>query len=536
MLSNYNIKELIVFLPEIILFCSSILILISAVLFKKCQKLDFIICISSILAAIFALFYLDLGNYGIDELVSNVSISELGYIANTEKNNLKILTLFLSLLIVLSFLGNYLIQKGYEENSKSGIDGRIKVNAGENIFGNAEENSKDNPIKKFKSEYLALITFSCLGIFSSISAENFLSLFVSLELCSFVAYILCAIDRKNTLASEASVKYFVMGAVMSCISLFGISLLYGINKAGISVLDFNENLASDWYNIKANGFDASYILPIVFILSNLMFKLGLFPFHSPLIDVYQGCPSYVVNFFGSINKIPAIAAIIFIKSIVKIPLAENLCVILSIISMLFASFGGIKQKSIKRILGYSSMLNFGFIAYYLISIDLSHKISLNYLYLYILVYSTSVIGVFSILCVFSNNDLSKVSEDVNVSDLSGVYKTYPLLTTAFVIFMFSIMGMPPLSGFFVKYNAIKLAVTNNIYFAFAALFSSVIAGYYYLSIIKTVIFDEVLVSSKNNIKIKSAENCKKINIWPIYLSCSFCLFVNTFLVVFLWLF
>jgi len=448
-----------------------------------------------------ALLYLNSNNYEIEALISNSSIPELGYVVNIEKNNLKILTLFLSLLIVLSFLGNYQIQETEEKSS----------------------------IKKFKSEYLALITFSCIGIFSSISAGNFISLFVSLELCSFCAYILCAIERKNTLASEASVKYFIMGAVMSCISLFGISLLYGINKTGMNIIDYKLlDLSSNDFGTKFGNLDVSYILPIVFILSNLLFKLGLFPFHSVLIDVYQGCPSYVVNFFGSINKIPAIAAIIFIKSIVKIPLAENLCVVLSIISMLFGALGGINQKSVKRILGYSSMLNFGFVMYYLISIDLSDKISLNYLYLYILIYSTCVIGVFSILSI-----LPKKSEDVNVLDLSGFYKTHPYLAVSFVVFIFSIMGMPPLAGFFVKYNVIKFAIVNNIYFAASSLLSSVIAGYYYLSIIKTVIFDEA-ISSVNNTKIESLirTNGKKINIWPIYLSCILCLIINVFLVGF----
>jgi NADH-quinone oxidoreductase subunit N len=509
MFSTYNIKELIVFLPEIILFYSSILILLSSILLKRCQKIEFLICISCILLSISALLYLGNNNYEIERLIRDSSISELGYIVNTEKNNLKILTLFLSLLIVLSFWGNYQIQQTEEKSS----------------------------IKKFKSEYLALITFSCIGIFSSISAGNFISLFVSLELCSFCAYILCAIERKNALASEAATKYFIMGAVMSCISLFGISLLYGINKTGMSIGDYNPNSlldlsSSNFGNNLSGNLDISYILPIVFILSNLLFKLGLFPFHSVLIDVYQGGPNYVVNFFGSINKIPAIAAIIFIKSIVKIPLAENLCVVLSIISMLFGALGGINQKSVKRILGYSSMLNFGFVTYYLISIDLSDKISLNYLYLYILIYSTSVIGLFSIFSVLPNI-LTKKSEDVNVSDLSGFYKTHPFLAASFVVFIFSIMGMPPLAGFFVKYNIIKFAIVDNIYFAITALLASVVAGYYYLSIIKTVIFDESTAFT-DNAKIESliTTNGKKTNIWPIYLSCILCLIINVFLLGF----
>ena len=106
MFSTYNIKELIVFLPEIILFCSSILILLSSILLKKCQKIEFFICISCILLSIFALLYLNSNNYEIERLMRGSSISEFGYIVNTEKNNLKIITLFLSLLVVLSFFGN----------------------------------------------------------------------------------------------------------------------------------------------------------------------------------------------------------------------------------------------------------------------------------------------------------------------------------------------------------------------------------------------------------------------------------------------
>ncbi|MAI84864.1 MAG: NADH-quinone oxidoreductase subunit NuoN [Rickettsiales bacterium] len=341
-------------------------------------------------------------------------------------------------------------------------------------------NEKNQTLNKI--EFPILIVISLIGMMLMVSANDLLSLFLSIELQSLALYILVSFDRKNLFSSEAGVKYFVIGSLSTCIFLFGCSLIYG----SFGTTNFSEiaDLISQLSEIPL-----LLIIGVVFILVSLSLKVSAAPFHMWTPDVYEGAPTIITSFLSVVPKIAVFAVII---RFLVFPFGEisvdwgKIILILSITSMIIGSLGAINQTDIKRLMAYSTINHVGFI---LIGLVAGTEDGIIAICIYLILYLLMNIGVFVII-------LNLKRDGINVSmikDLSGYFSNNQFMACCMAIFMFSMAGIPPLSGFLGKLIVLNVAIDNNLYFlAITGVLSSVIAAFYYLRIVKLMFFDKSL--------------------------------------------
>ncbi len=339
---------------------------------------------------------------------------------------------------------------------------------------------EDEGISRF--EYPVLMTFAGIGMMLMVSANNLLALYMALELQSLSLYVLAAFRRGSLQSAEAGVKYFSLGALSSGMILFGISLIYGY--AG--TLDYGT-LAATLAPMQSVPIGITFGL--VFLLGGLAFKISAVPFHMWTPDVYQGAPTSVTAFFAIV---PKVAAMGLIMRLLFEPFAsvsgqwEQIIWFLSAASMIVGAFAAIVQENIKRLLAYSSIGNMG---YALIGVVVANSAGAGAVVLYLLIYLIMTSGVFAVILSMRRN--GKAVE--NISDLSGLSQTQPVLAYAMAILMFSMSGIPPMAGFFGKLMIFQAAVQEEFYvLAVLGVVTSVVAAYYYLRIIKVMFFDTAM--------------------------------------------
>ncbi len=341
-------------------------------------------------------------------------------------------------------------------------------------------NEKNKTLNKI--EFPILIVISLIGMMLMVSANDLLSLFLSIELQSLALYILVSFDRKNLFSSEAGVKYFVIGSLSTCIFLFGCSLIYG----SFGTTNFSE--IADLIT-QLNEIPLLLIIGVVFILVSLSLKVSAAPFHMWTPDVYEGAPTIITSFLSVVPKIAVFAVII---RFLVFPFGEisvdwgKIILILSITSMIIGSLGAITQTDIKRLMAYSTINHVGFI---LIGLVAGTEDGIIAICIYLILYLLMNIGVFVII-------LNLKRDGINVSmikDLSGYFSNNQFMACCMAIFMFSMAGIPPLSGFLGKLIVLNVAIDNNLYFlAIIGVLSSVVAAFYYLRIVKLMFFDKSL--------------------------------------------
>lgn len=337
---------------------------------------------------------------------------------------------------------------------------------------------RENNLLKF--EYPILVLFSGVGMLFMVSANNLLSLYVSLELSSLCLYVLAAVNRDHLLSSEAGLKYFILGALSSGLLLFGISLVYGysgtLSYVGIS--SFLETAESMPYGI---------MVGMVFMLAGLAFKISAVPFHMWTPDVYQGAPTPVTALFAIVPKVAAFALIIRLLVGPFAMLAQEsaqIIMLISVGSMLVGAFAGLVQNNIKRLLAYSSIANMGYAMLGLLP-NVPEGIAGTIIYLTI--YMVMVAGVFGILMSLKRNGQSIET----ISDFAGLSKTSPFMAYAMTALLFSMSGIPPMAGFFGKFFVFQAAIAGGyMVVAVIGVLTSVVAAYYYLRLIKVMFFDE----------------------------------------------
>ena len=339
---------------------------------------------------------------------------------------------------------------------------------------------KDNA-QLMRFEYPILILLSGIGMMLMVSANNFLSLYVSLELSSLALYVLASIKRDDLRSAEAGIKYFVLGALSSGLLLFGISLIYGYT----GTLDFD--LVEGTLRQNSYNFVPGVIVGMVFILAGLCFKVSAVPFHMWTPDVYQGAPTPVTAFFAIVTKIAAIGLLIRLLSgpfSSAMPQWSQILVFISLASVVLGSLAGLVQENIKRLLAYSSIGNMGFA---LIGLLAGTPEGVASVIIYITLYMIMTAGTFGIVMNMRRN-----GEAVErISDLAGLSKTSPGTAYAMAALMFSMSGIPPLAGFFSKLFVFQAAVSAGQYtVAVIGVVASVIGAYYYLRIIKVMFFDQ----------------------------------------------
>jgi NADH-quinone oxidoreductase subunit N len=329
-------------------------------------------------------------------------------------------------------------------------------------------------------EFPVLILFASVGMMLMASASNMMTLYVGLELQSLALYVLAAFARDELRSSEAGLKYFVLGSLASGLLLYGISLIYG----------FSGTMAFDKLAValsSASGVSAGLIVGIVFVVAGLAFKMSAVPFHMWTPDVYEGAPTPVTSFMGTAPKVAAVA--LLVRAMVSpfghlLAQWQQLIVLVSIASMLLGSLAAIGQQNIKRLMAYSSI---GHMGYVLIGLAAGTAVGIRGVLIYLVTYVFMNAGTFA--CIIAMRRRGRSLE--RISDLSGLSRTDPGLALALAVFMFSMAGIPPFTGFWGKYFIFAAAVNAGLWpLAVIGVLTSVIGAFYYIRIVKVMYFDD----------------------------------------------
>ena len=328
-------------------------------------------------------------------------------------------------------------------------------------------------------EYPILIMLATTGMMMMISANSLIALYMGLELQSLALYVVAAIKRDSARASEAGLKYFVLGALSSGMLLYGSSLVYGFTGS----VAFPDIAAA----ILANGAGVGLVFGLVFVIAGLAFKVSAVPFHMWTPDVYEGSPTPVTAFFAAAPKVAAMA--LFIRTMVT-PFAgavadwQQILVFVAIASMALGAFAAIGQSNIKRLLAYSSI---GHMGYALVGLAAGTPQGVQGVVIYMIIYMLMTLGVFA--CVIAMRRKGNQVEEI--SDLAGLARNHKGHAFVLAMLMFSLAGIPPLAGFFGKYFVFLAAVQAGLYtLAILGVLASVVGAYYYLRIVKIMYFDE----------------------------------------------
>ena len=328
-------------------------------------------------------------------------------------------------------------------------------------------------------EYPILILFAVLGMMVMVSANDLISLFMGLELQSLSLYVLTTLRRDDAKASEAGMKYFVLGALSTSLLLYGCSLIYGYT--GTTNFDVIAQILKGIQDVPL-----SIMLGLVFLMAGLVFKISAVPFHMWTPDVYEGSPISITTFLASAPKIAGFALItrVFISPFLHfVGQWQLLLGVIAIASMILGAFAALTQRNIKRLLAYSSIGNTG---YALMGIVVGTEEGVTASTLYMLLYLIMIIGVFACLL-----NITRRSQETNsIQDLKGLVRFYPGTSFILSFLLFSMAGIPPLTGFLGKLYVFKAAVAANFYFlAIVGVLTSVVAAAYYLWIIKAILMD-----------------------------------------------
>ena len=342
-----------------------------------------------------------------------------------------------------------------------------------------------------KGELFTLAMFALLGIFVMVSANNFLVVYLGLELMSLSLYALTAMRRDHPPATEAAMKYFVLGALASGFLLYGLSMMYGA-AGSLEIGEVFKAIGTGQIN------KAVLALGIVFVVSGLAFKLGVVPFHMWVPDVYQGAPTAVTLMIGGAPKLAAFAITIRLLVEGMLGLAvdwQQMLVVLSVGSMALGNLAAIAQSNLKRMLAYSTIAQMGFMLLGLCSgvvggNTLSAANAYSSSMFYVVAYVLTTLGTFGLVMLLSRDGF----ESEQIDDLKGLARRSPWFAAVMAIFMFSLAGVPPTVGFYAKLSVLQALVSTNvaglIWLAVAAVLLSLIGAFYYLRLVKVMYFEE----------------------------------------------
>ena len=331
-----------------------------------------------------------------------------------------------------------------------------------------------------KFEIPTLLLFSTLGMIIMISSKNLMMMYLAIELQSLSLYVVAAIKRNSIESAESGVKYFVLGALSSGILLYGFSLVYG----------FTGQTSFEGINLSLSHLEKlpiGLIFGLVFVLVGLGFKVSAVPFHMWTPDVYEGAPTSITAFFAIVPKLAA-TALIFRFCLE--PFGNfyfewtQVIYFLSVASMFLGAIAAIAQKSLKRLLAYSSI---GHVGYVLIALVAVSDQGIKSASIYMFIYLVMNVSIFSIILSLKKSDryVEKIIE------LNGLSKSNPVLSASIAIIMLSMAGIPPFIGFFGKFYVFFAAIESQLYLlAILGVLASVISAFYYLRIIKGMYFDD----------------------------------------------
>lgn len=351
-----------------------------------------------------------------------------------------------------------------------------------------------------RGEYYLLTLFSILGMMIMVSANSLLVVYLGLELLSLSLYALVALQRDSRTASEAAVKYFVMGGIASGFLLYGISLIYGVTGS-ILIDDIALYLANNNANLMIQ-------FGLVFIVVGIGFKFGAAPFHMWLPDIYHGSPSSITAYIASVPKIAAFGLAFRVLENSLGQASEHwapMIMMLAILSVVLGNIIALVQSNLKRMLSYSAIAHIG---YFLLGLSIGNDEAYAASMFYIIVYALMTLAGFGIIIFMS----TKNKDYQEIADLRGMGRYHPWYALMFALVMVSMAGIPPFIGFWPKLEIFRLLVANDhIMMAVVAIAFSVVGLVYYLKVIKEMFFVEVneapVISESRSLKIALSVNC-----------------------------
>ena len=347
-------------------------------------------------------------------------------------------------------------------------------------------------------EMFTLSLLSLLGMFIMISANNFLVVYLGLELLTLASYAMVALRRDHSASIEAAMKYFVLGAMASGFLLYGLSMIYGATGS----LDIGQVFQS------INGGQIRHqvlVFGLVFVVAGLGFKLGVVPFHMWVPDVYQGAPTAITLMIGGAPKLAAFGMTMRLLVDGLLPLAfdwQQMLMVMAVASLLIGNLAGLLQTNIKRMLAYSTISQMGFVLLGLMSGVIHGNVDANAVenaysaaMFYVVTYVLTTLAAFGVVLLLARDGF----ESEEISDLAGLNQRSPLYAGVMAVCLFSMAGIPPLVGFYAKLSVLQALISSgevsHIVLAVFAVVMSLIGAFFYLRVVKVMYFDKPLTVS-----------------------------------------
>jgi NADH-quinone oxidoreductase subunit N len=345
-------------------------------------------------------------------------------------------------------------------------------------------------------ELFSLSLFALLGMFIMISANNFLLVYLGLELLTLSSYALVALRRDHAVSTEAAMKYFVLGALASGFLLYGLSMMYGAT----GTLDVNKVFSA----VNSGLINANVLtFGLVFVVAGLAFKLGVVPFHMWIPDVYQGAPTAVTLMLGGAPKLAAFAIVMRLLVEGLLPLWfdwQQMLMVLAVASLLIGNLAAIMQTNLKRMLAFSTISQMGFVLLGLMSGVIDGNIysaanAYSSAMFYVVTYVLTTLASFGVILLLAREGF----ESEEITDFAGLNQRSPLYAAIMAICLFSLAGIPPMVGFYAKLSVLQALIasgqTLHIALAVYAVIMSLIGAFYYLRVVKVMYFDEPITAS-----------------------------------------
>ncbi|MCX7834135.1 MAG: NADH-quinone oxidoreductase subunit N [Ignavibacteria bacterium] len=430
-----KLQDLLNISPIIILALMAILLLFVGVIFKKSQRFVFTLTLLSVIISIYFLYR----NLGKDLFAFGDFIA-----INVNNSIFAIITL---IAVLMSLLASYFYIIKQEINYP---------------------------------EFYPLLLFSAVGMLVMVQANDLITVFIGLEFMSICFYILTGFYRTKIVSNEASLKYFFFGAFMTGFLLLGMALIFGSTGSTKYQVIF-----SDLSVIK----QPIFVLGSILFFAGFFFKIGLFPFHFWVPDVYEGAPTTVTGLMSTSGKIAAVGTIVPFIIRLNVNTYESLISIIALVTMLIGNVLALTQTNMKRLLAYSSIASAGYI---FVAVCANTDLALKSIAYYLLAYVLMQLGAFIVVSILEKPSAgSKEYLNVNIEDYKGLIKTNPYLAIMLSIFLLSLSGIPPLAGFWGKYYIFYAAIKENlITISVIAIIFSVISVYYYLKVVVYMWFYE----------------------------------------------
>lgn len=346
-------------------------------------------------------------------------------------------------------------------------------------------------------EFYVLLSFAVLGALLTASAGDLVMIFVGIELSALATYVLTAFAKRRATSIEGALKYFLLGIFASAILVYGMAWTYGLTGS-TNLDDISAHMAS----VTADGgrLETSLLLALLLLVVGLGFKIAAVPFHMWTPDAYDGAPTPVTAFMSVVPKVAGFAAIIRILIQGLGPLRDDwhmLIAILALITMMFGNLVAISQRNIKRMLAYSSIAHTGYAMVGLAAFELTgagfgdggtsgaSDSAVSSLLYYMLAYTFMNIGAFAVVAWIQHR-----GSGMMLDDFAGLASRQPLAAAAMAVFMVSLMGIPPLLGFYAKYYIILAAIeADMLWLALAVVIASAISAYFYLRVVAVMYFN-----------------------------------------------